>query len=247
MRPRISILNLLLLTTIVALVVVVARLSRQLADEKTRRLALLQKGGILQVADPNVVHVVQVSAPGELNTLRWRVHVPAGRTVALNATLEPVPRDDPPAPRLPPNAIVVPVRAAPKPIKLGPGEHVVSFTCDQTSPEFALDPESYTFRLDVVGAGGRNRKVLHSRDNELRWYYNGYRSNITHVEHTARTAREFQDGRTLPLANGKTFVLCRFREQFSTWSPGGQPGKSATSTAVEKVAEVLVWLHPDDL
>src|SRR5688572_2330541 len=126
MRPRISILNLLLVTTIVALVVVVIRLSAQLSEEKARLRQLLQKGGILQVRNPNTPYVVKVDASGELETFRWRVYVPKGRTVILNARLEPVPDIDPSVPRLPPNAIVLAERAGPNPLELGPGEYVVS-------------------------------------------------------------------------------------------------------------------------
>jgi hypothetical protein len=60
MRFRVSILNLILVTTIVALVIVVVRLYGELQNERTLRIEMLQKGGILQVSDPELVQVVQV-------------------------------------------------------------------------------------------------------------------------------------------------------------------------------------------
>src|SRR5438132_12950908 len=67
MRLRFSLLNLLLATTILALVIVIIRLHAELAQEHSLRVQQLQHGGILQVGDLNAVHVVQVSTRGELN------------------------------------------------------------------------------------------------------------------------------------------------------------------------------------
>ena len=138
MRPRVSILNLLLVTTIVALVIVVVRLYHELDHERSLRLQLLQKGGILQVTDLDVVHVVKVDTDESDGTLSWRVYVPKGRSVILNVRLNTMP-DDKIVPRLPPNAIVVADRSPSNPIDLGPGEHVVSLSWAQGKPRFTLD------------------------------------------------------------------------------------------------------------
>jgi hypothetical protein len=230
MRPRVSILNLLLLTTIIALVIVIIRLSGELAAEKDRRIQLLQKGGILEIGDANAVHVVQVSSPTEQNTLHWRVYVPAGRTVTLNARTDLVSADRALVPRLPRNAIVVPERAAPHPLLLGPGEHVVSLVSIPDDPIMRPVRENYVLKLDVVGDGPRNGKTLRSRDSDLRWFHYGYFRDITHVEITTKTAQELRDGRTLALPDGETFVLCRLRDHLS-----------ATEST-----EVILWLHPDE-
>src|SRR3954465_12756292 len=72
MRLRFSILNLLLVTTILALVIIIVRLNGELSEERSLRLQQLRHGGILQISDPDAIHLVQLSTRGELNTLRWR-------------------------------------------------------------------------------------------------------------------------------------------------------------------------------
>ena len=231
MKPRISILNLLLVTTVVALAIVVLRLGRELEKEKSLRAEMLQKGGILQVADTESVHVVQVSSRGEPGTWRWRVYVPERRAVTLNARVEPVPADKPIAPRLPPNAIVVAERSPANSVNLGPGEHVVSLTSSRE--------ESPHLRLDVVGEGPRRSRYLQVLDRSLGWYNAGYFDNLTLIEHTPKLGQALLDGRTMKLDDGKTFVLCRFREPgWATRLPDRPPSKV--------IGEVLVWLHPDD-
>jgi hypothetical protein len=70
---------------------------------------------------------------------------------------------------------------------------------------------------------------------------------ITDVEHTKKTAQEMKDGRTVALADGKTFVLCRFREPMTITISSAIARRDLDSTRPSKVVEVLVWLHPDDL
>ncbi len=230
MRPRVSILNLLLLMSVVALVIVVFRTHRELRKERSLRIQLLQKGGVLQVTDPNIVHVVQVSSVGERETRRWRVYVPEGRTVTLDARLDAMPMDKPVAPRLPPNAIVVADRAPVNPLTLGPGEHVVTLACSNEGPYL---------RLEVVGAEPRRGRLLRPPDGDVLWYRTGYYQNLTQVEHTPSTTAALMNGRTAALADGKTFVLCRFREPASR-------GVRQTQSQSKDVGEVLVWLHPDE-
>jgi hypothetical protein len=203
MKPRVSILNLLLLTTVVALVIVVYRSHRELREEHLLRIQLLQKGGMLQVTDPNLVHVVQVLSDGERRTLRWRVYVPEGRTVTLNTRLDAMPSDKPIAARLPPNAIVVADRAPANPLTLGPGEHVVTLVCSNEAPYLMME---------VVSDGPRSVRVLCPPAGDLLWYRIGYHRNLTGSEHTPSTGAVLMNGRTAALTDGKTFVLCRFRE-----------------------------------
>jgi hypothetical protein len=249
-RPRVSILNLLLVTTIVALAIVVLRLYGELAVERSRRLQLLQKGGILQVTDPDAVHVVQVSALWEPDTLRWRVYVPDRRSVTLNARLGSVAASKASTPRLPPNAIVVAERAPSNPIELGPGEHVVSLCFGSNrSP----DSDFGDLRLDIVGDGSRERRIIRSqdedsrsRDHDIYWIRSGYRDDITHVEHTAMTGKELREGRTVALVDGKTFVLCRLREPTSAWIPTAAARGKRIQTPRDETGELLIWLHPND-
>jgi len=229
MRPRVSILNLLLVTTIVALAIVVMRVGNELKREKSLRAEMLQRGGILQVADPELVHIVQVTAYGELRTLRWRVYVPDDRTVRLNARVDPVPSGKPVGPRLPSNAIVVAERASANPIELRPGENIVTLECR---------PDDAMLNLSVVSTGPRRGRVLRPSVDDMQWYHTGYRENLTQLEHTPATAAELSAGRTVTLQNGKTFVLCRFRERkWLARQPDIEPSES--------IGEVLVWLHPD--
>jgi hypothetical protein len=235
-RPRVSILNLLLLTTIVALAIVVLRLYGELAAEKSRRLQLLQKGGILQVTDPAAIHVVQVSTLGERNTLRWRIFVPDGRSVTFNTRVGSVAANKALAPRLPPHAIVVAERAPSNPVEIGPGEHVVTV---------AFDRDANALLFDIVGNDPRRQFYLHSVDADLEWFRSGYHDDITHVEHTAQKAKALRDGRTLSLGDGKTFVLCRLREPTSAWIPTAAARGKRIQTPSDEAGELLVWLHAD--
>lgn len=233
MKPRFSILNLLLVTTVFALAIVVLRLSGKLEQEKSLRLQLLQKGGILQVSDVDAAHVVQVTSAGERHTLRWRVYVPPGRSVTLNARLESVAADRPVAPRLPPNAIVVAERSPANAIELGPGEHVVSLTSSGEGPRHPL-------KFDAVGPGVRTGRYLDCPDGNLDWFLYGYGENLTAIEHTAATMRSLSNGETIALDDSKTFVLARYRAH--EWIPRLQK-KGATDN---KVPEILIWIRPDD-
>jgi hypothetical protein len=226
MRPRFSILNLLLLTCVVGLVIVVFRTHCELRIERSLRIQLLQKGGILEVTDPNVV---QVSSRYEWQTLRWRVYVPEGRNVTLNARLDAMPMDKPVAPRLPPNAIVVPDRAPSNPMTLGPGEHVVTLACSNEGPYLTLE---------VVGDEPRRGRVIRPAAGDILWYRTGYHENLTQIEHTPSTGAALMNGQTAVVADGKTFVVCRFRDPAPIVRQNQLPSKD--------VGEVLVWLHPDD-
>jgi hypothetical protein len=235
MRPRVSILNLLLVTTIVALAIVVLRMRSELRVERALRIEMLKKGGIMQVSDPDLVHVVQVINNWHENVLRWRVFVPRGRNVKLSARLEPVP-DKPVAPRLPPSAIVVADRVPSNAVDLGPGEHVVSLSWERHVPYFTFD---------VVGDGPRHTQLITSPDRNLDWFVAGYAQNITDVEHTKKTAQKLANGRTVAIQDGKTFVLCRYRAQIAALLQEDRNGTRRTRETNEMISELLLWLHSD--
>jgi hypothetical protein len=114
-----------------------------------------------------------------------------------------VPADKPVVPRLPPSAIVVADRMPSNAVDLGPGEHVVSLYWNRNRPYFTFD---------VVGDRQRSTQHLSPLNRNLDWFIYGAQ-NITGVEHTRKTAQDLVDGRTIPLHDGKTFVLCRYRAQ----------------------------------
>jgi hypothetical protein len=233
MKPRVSILNLLLVTTIVALVIVVVRLYNDLAHESSLRLQLLQKGGILEITDLELVHIVKVDTDSSDDTLSWRVYVPNKRSATLSVRLNTMP-DDKIAPRLPPNTIVVADRSPSNPLDLGPGEHVVSLSWAQGKPRFTLD---------VVGTGSRHTRPF-SLPGGRNWEWNlAYQMDITHVEHTPITNRALQNGETLTLQDGKTFVLDRHRFEIWPRYPDAS-AKRGNKMPEHQFGELLVWLHP---
>ena len=234
-RPRVSILNLLLITTIVALVIVVMRIYRDLAEERLLRLQLLQKGGVLQVTDLDLVHVVQVDTDGSDGNLSWRVYVPQKRSVTLNGRLDTIPADKEIVPRLPPNAIVVGDRSPSNAVDLAPGEHVVILS-------WARDRQGFT--LNVVGNGTRKGRGVSSPDRKWQWDV-AHEMDITHVEHAPKTLWSLQkNGQTLTLQDGKAFVLVR--NQYTIVPRYTEVlAKRGNSMPEPKVGELLVWLHPD--
>jgi hypothetical protein len=191
-----------------------------------------------------------MSSPGQRDpgALCWRVYVPDGRTVTLNARTDSVSADKTSPPRIPPNAIVAPDREAPNPIHLGPGEHVVTLSSTHDGFTIRPDPERsgleiYSLRLDVVGDGIRSGKTLRLRNNDFRWFHYGP-IDITHVELTNKIAKDLHNGRTLVIPGGKTFVLSRLREHPLGDPPAQSQGSKENSTA-NLASEVLVWVHPD--
>lgn len=230
MRPRVSILNLLLVTTIVALVIVILRLSGELETEKRLRAELLRKGGVLEISDLDAVQLVHVSSVGEPRTLRWRVYVPEGRMVTLNARLESVTAEVASRQRLPPNAIVVADKAPSNPVRLKPGENVLTL-------DFSPAGGPY-LRFDVVSDGWRAERYLRAPDGAIDWFQSGYGMDLSPLEDTTKRGKALRDGRTVTLDDGKTFMLCRFRDP--RWR--STPKLSGPS---ERVGEVLVWLQVD--
>ena len=73
-----SILNLLLLTTIVALSVTVAMLYRAIGPMRQELLQLRNEVGRLHIEDPTKLHAMQVQTDNELEW-KWRIWVPEGK------------------------------------------------------------------------------------------------------------------------------------------------------------------------
>jgi hypothetical protein len=227
LKPRFSILNVLLVTTVVVLVIVVVRLNDELNKERSQRVELLQKGGILQLTDADRIHLVKVSAAGEEGASRWRVYVPEERTLVVDARLDDAPADKPLAARLPPNAIVDADRSPVKPLHLEPGEHVISLSCSR---------DGSTMRLDVVHDGQRKGRSFGSPPQYVGWW----RQDLTHFEHKRLIYQQFLGGRTLTIDDGETFVLARFR------ALGWEVNSGSDEKPLKKVSEILVWLHADE-
>jgi hypothetical protein len=229
MKPRISLLNLLLCITVLSLMMVIVRLYGELSAERALRLEQLRHGGILQVSDLDAVHLVKVSAVGERNTVRWRIYVPKGRTAVLNTRLESMPASKALQPRIPPDAIVVADRSPSNPISLQAGEYVVSAHC--------ADGTKRGLEVTVAGAESNEEQFLSAADASPEWWTYGQYQDITHIEHSKKTYSALDSGRTVKLAPGKAFVLERLRE----WEPlVGQNKKPS-----DRVGEMLMWIHPD--
>ena len=73
MKLRFSLFTLLVTTAFFALSITVILLRIELQKERSLRLELLQRGGILEISDLEKIHVVAVSGRDEPHTFRWRV------------------------------------------------------------------------------------------------------------------------------------------------------------------------------
>jgi hypothetical protein len=91
----------------------------------------------------------------------------------------------------------------------------------------------------------RQETDARSPNPDVRWFRSGYRDDLTHIEHTPTTALALRDGHTVALENGKTFVLCRFREPTTAWIPTEAARGKQLQAPNGEAGEVLVWLHPD--
>ncbi len=82
--PRISILNALLLMTIVAMAIVIVQLWREVVPLRAEVRSLRQQAGVLAIDDPSAVQAVGVPTDVE-DIYKWRVYVPNRRDVLLKA------------------------------------------------------------------------------------------------------------------------------------------------------------------
>jgi hypothetical protein len=83
-RPQLSLLSALLLMTIVGLAIVVVQLWREVDPLRTEVRQLREQVGVLTINDPSVVHVVGVPTDAD-GVMKWRIYVPAHKTVMLRA------------------------------------------------------------------------------------------------------------------------------------------------------------------
>jgi hypothetical protein len=96
-RPRLSLRTALLLTTIVALSILVIRLWQEVGPLRTEVRRLRDLTGVLSIEDPAKVYAIQVQTLDDL-TWKWRVWVPAGRRIFAKSCWGNVPRDSFPHP-----------------------------------------------------------------------------------------------------------------------------------------------------
>jgi hypothetical protein len=84
LSPRISLMSALLLMTIVGMAIVIAQLWREVNPLRTEVRQLREQVGVLTIDDPSVVHVIGVPSDAE-GVMKWRIYVPASKTVVLKA------------------------------------------------------------------------------------------------------------------------------------------------------------------
>jgi hypothetical protein len=89
-RWHFSILNLLLLATIVALSVTVGMLYRTIGPMRQELMQLRNEVGTLRIEDPTKLHAVRTNTHDELEW-KWRIWVPEGKRYRLHSRGGPVP------------------------------------------------------------------------------------------------------------------------------------------------------------
>jgi hypothetical protein len=95
-RPRISLLSVLLLTTIVALAIVIALFWREVGPLRAEARQLRNEVGKLTIDDPTKVAAIQFHRRDD-NLWRWRVWIPAGHSYRLRWVEAAIPCTDFPA------------------------------------------------------------------------------------------------------------------------------------------------------
>ena len=96
-KPRISLLTMLLLMTIVGLAIALWLRAHELAPLRAQLRQLIAETGRLVIEDETKVHAVQVRT-GDTRSWRWRVWVPEGQRMALHLRWGGVPKSGVPAP-----------------------------------------------------------------------------------------------------------------------------------------------------
>lgn len=97
-RPRISILNALLLTTIVAMAIVIVQYWREIGPLRQEVFGLRNEVGRLTFEDRSKIHAIAVRTNESL-TWKWRIWVPQGKRVTMHLQAGDVPRTGVPSPR----------------------------------------------------------------------------------------------------------------------------------------------------
>jgi hypothetical protein len=237
MKFRFSILNLLLLTTVIALSIAVVQISGDLKEERRLRTELLQKGGIFEISDVTKVHVVPVHATNEMQTYRWRVYVPPGRSIILNTSSKPHPNRDILEPRICRKDSVVSDRNPSNPIEIPAGEYVITYKYHQST----YGQKQTSFSIDVRGNNSvRRQGFFRSNDGDLDWLSSNYYQDLTWLERPAGKKQRitYDLAKTSQVAGGKPFVLFRFRAT--------QQHKSEHDSEKDKsIPEVFAWFMTD--
>ena len=90
-RPRISILTAILLTTIVAMSIVIAQFWREIGPLRAEVRSLRNETGRLSIADPTKLYSIEVRTQVE-RAWKWRVWVPQGETAMVHVQWGKVPK-----------------------------------------------------------------------------------------------------------------------------------------------------------
>lgn len=83
-RPRVSLLTALLLTTIVAMGIVIAMLWQEVKPLRIDNRRLRSEVGELSIDDPNRPYAIQVQTH-EDDTWKWRIYLPPGGSYSINS------------------------------------------------------------------------------------------------------------------------------------------------------------------
>lgn len=242
MKLRFSLYSLLVTTALFALSITVVLLRIELRKERSLRLELLQRGGILEISDLDKVHVVSVSGREEPRTFRWRVYVPQGRTVTLKTSSKPSLNRDVPKPRIRTGEIVSSARNATDRIKIPPGEHVITYK--YIRPEYERQPGR--FSIDVRSESYNQSDQFKSNYCDLHWLKTNYYKDLTRLERPGGRPKLKPGSRpstpsteATQCVNDKFFVLFRFRaiEKYDTESD---------KVDDNSIPEVYAWLSTDD-
>ena len=128
LRPRISILTALLLTTIVGMAIVIVQLWREVGPLRADNKRLNEERGTLVIGDPTQLHAIKI--PGRFageGRQSFRVYVPPGQTYLAFVHINDVPKAGLPEPKkLPSHAGMLGLFQGRLFARLGPGEHTVT-------------------------------------------------------------------------------------------------------------------------
>jgi hypothetical protein len=90
-RPRISLLSVLLLMTILGMAIVIAQFWQEIGPLRKEVRALRNEVGKLSIDDRSKIHAMLVHTDEEL-TWKWRIWIPEGKQVAMHLQWGNVPR-----------------------------------------------------------------------------------------------------------------------------------------------------------
>lgn len=183
-RPRISILNAMLLMTIIAMAIVIVQFWRKIGPLQAENKRLNEERGTLVIDDPTKVHAIKIPArfAGEDRT-SFRVYVPPGQRYMAFVQVNNIPKVDFPERKpLPGHAGILGNFQGRLFARLDPGDHVVtvrtvrrgriadiSLIASLTDPHTTLDASATTSKevwptvvpeaYSVYGDGVESRTV----------------------------------------------------------------------------------------